>query len=155
MRASSPADVDGWPASRSARSSSTGDRAGSVEIAPDEVPGLIDELPAIAALAAHGGEVTVRGAGELRVKESDRITTLVTGFRDLGIDADEHADGFTVHGVGRARRAASPTPEAITAWRWPSPSRRSSAQRPSHIEGADAVVISYPGFFETLQRLVA
>ena len=59
----------------------TGDRTGSVEIAPDEVPGLIDELPAIAALAAHGGEVSVRGAAELRVKESDRIAALVAGFR--------------------------------------------------------------------------
>src|SRR6202043_3866834 len=81
------------------------DRHGSVQIAPEEVPGLIDELPAIAALAAHGGEVIVRGAAELRVKESDRITALVEGFRNLGIDADEHADGFAVH--GRAASAAS------------------------------------------------
>src|SRR6201999_1950841 len=62
-----------------------GDRTGAVEIAPSEVPGLIDELPAIAALAAHGGEVTIRGAAELRVKENDRIPTLVAGFRNLGI----------------------------------------------------------------------
>ena len=54
----------------------TGDRLGALDIAPGEVPGLIDELPAISALAAHGGQVTVHGAGELRVKESDRITTL-------------------------------------------------------------------------------
>ena len=66
-----------------------GDRRGIVEIAPAEVPALIDELPAIAALAAHGGEVRVRGAGELRVKESDRITALVAGFRALGIEAEE------------------------------------------------------------------
>src|SRR5206468_2318508 len=60
-----------------------GDRMGTLDIAPEEVPGLIDELPAIAALAAHGGQVTVRGAGELRVKESDRIAALVAGFRAL------------------------------------------------------------------------
>ena len=54
-----------------------GDRGRAVDIAPDEVPGLIDELPAIAALAARGGEVMVRGAAELRVKESDRISTLI------------------------------------------------------------------------------
>src|SRR5262245_21691709 len=71
---------------------------GSLDIGPDEVPALIDELPAIAALAAHGGEVTVRGAAELRVKESDRIATLVAGFRALGMDADERPDGFTVRG---------------------------------------------------------
>ena len=118
------------------------------------MPGLIDELPAIAALAAHGGEVTVRGAAELRVKESDRIATLVAGLRNLGISADEWPDGFTVHGTG-APAAASPTRTTITAsrWRWPSP--RLGARGPSQINGAEAVAISYPGFFETLGRLVA
>src|SRR5262245_9132958 len=66
-----------------------GDRTGSVHIRPQEVPELIDELPAIAALAAHSGEVHVDGAAELRVKESDRIAALVAGFRSLGVHADE------------------------------------------------------------------
>jgi 3-phosphoshikimate 1-carboxyvinyltransferase len=129
-------------------------QTGSVEIAPEEVPGLIDELPAIAALAAHGGEVSVRGAGELRVKESDRIAALVAGFRGLGIDADERADGFVIHGAGAPAggRADARSDHrmamsfAIAALAGKSPSR---------IEGSDAVVISYPGFFETLDRLVA
>ena len=132
----------------------TGDRLGSLDIAPEEVPGLIDELPAISALAARGGRVTIHGAGELRVKESDRITTLVTGFRNLGIPAEEHADGYTIAGNGSPtggvadaggdhRMAMSFALAAL------------SAQGPSRIEGSDAVVISYPGFFETLQRLVA
>ena len=77
-----------------------GDRIGRVDIAPDEVPGLIDELPAIAALAGHGGEVSVRGAAELRVKESDRIAVLVAGFRALGIPADERPDGFVAGEAG-------------------------------------------------------
>ena len=132
----------------------TGDRLGSLDIAPEEVPGLIDELPAISALAARGGRVTIHGAGELRVKESDRITTLVTGFRNIGIPAEEHADGYTIAGNGSPtggvadaggdhRMAMSFALAAL------------SAQGPSRIEGSDAVVISYPGFFETLQRLVA
>ena len=50
-------------------------------IAPGEVPGLIDELPVLAALATHGGEITVTGAAELRVKESDRIAALVAGLQ--------------------------------------------------------------------------
>src|SRR5262249_42310752 len=74
--------------------------AGTVDIAPDEVPALIDELPVIAALASHSGRVSVRGAAELRVKESDRIGSLVAGFRALGIAVDEHPDGFVVHGSG-------------------------------------------------------
>ena len=101
--------------SRAARLSVTADRTGAVEIAPDEVPGLIDELPAIAALAAHGGEVSVRGAAELRVKESDRIAALVAGFRALGISAEERPDGFAVRGhgapLGRCRRRAGRSPD--------------------------------------------
>jgi 3-phosphoshikimate 1-carboxyvinyltransferase len=134
------------------------DRMGTLDIAPDEVPGLIDELPAIAALAAHGGQVTVRGASELRVKESDRIAALVAGFRNLGINAEELADGFVIAGPaagttrpsgGRAdargdhRMAMS---FAIAAL---------AAEQPSTIDGSDAVLISYPGFFETLAQLVA
>jgi 3-phosphoshikimate 1-carboxyvinyltransferase len=132
----------------------TGDRTGAIEIAPGEVPGLIDELPAIAALAAHGGEVSVRGAAELRVKESDRIGALVAGFRALGISAEERPDGFVVRGDGAPSGGAADARGdhrmamafAIAAL---------AARSPSTIEGSDAVVISYPGFFDTLDRLVA
>jgi 3-phosphoshikimate 1-carboxyvinyltransferase len=130
------------------------DRTGRVEIAPDEVPGLIDELPAIAALAAHGGEVVVSGATELRVKESDRIAALVKGFRALGITAEERPDGFSIHGTGAPsggtahaagdHRMAMAFAVAALA-----------ARGPSTIEESDAVDISYPDFFATLDRLVA
>ena len=127
---------------------------GRVVITPNEVPGLIDELPAIAALAAHGGEVSVEGASELRVKESDRIEALVAGFRGLGINADERPDGFVIHGSGSPRGGTAHARSdhrmamsfAIAAL---------AATSPSRIEGSDAVAISYPGFFETLDRLVA
>jgi 3-phosphoshikimate 1-carboxyvinyltransferase len=129
------------------------DRARSIDIAPEEVPSLIDELPAIAALASNGGEVTVRGAAELRVKESDRIAALVAGLRAIGHDADERTDGFTVRGVRSPRGGVADAcgdhrlamAFAIAAL---------SAERPSTIDGADAVGISYPEFFETLDRLV-
>lgn len=131
-----------------------GDRMGDVEILPEEVPGLIDELPAIAALAARGGSVTVRGAAELRVKESDRIAALVAGFRAIGIESDEHPDGFVIRGAGAPRGGVAHAQGdhrmamafAIAAL---------AAESPSRIEEADAVRISYPGFFETLDRLVA
>jgi 3-phosphoshikimate 1-carboxyvinyltransferase len=129
------------------------DRAGSIEIAPAEVPVLIDELPAVAALAANGGEVSVRGAAELRVKESDRIAALVAGFRALGIDADERPDGFVVRGSGPPGGGVADARGdhrmamafAIAAL---------AAVRPSRVEGADAVDVSYPGFFDTLSSLV-
>jgi 3-phosphoshikimate 1-carboxyvinyltransferase len=133
-----------------------GDRIGRVDITPEEVPGLIDELPAIAALAGHGAEVTVRGAAELRVKETDRIAALVAGLRALGIAADERPDGFSAGQAGHTTVGAGPADArgdhrmamafAVAAL---------AGQSPSQIVGADSVVISYPGFFDTLGRLVA
>jgi 3-phosphoshikimate 1-carboxyvinyltransferase len=70
-----------------------------VAIAADEVPSLIDELPLFACLAARAeGESEVRGAGELRVKESDRIRLIVGNLRDAGASAEEFDDGFRVSG---------------------------------------------------------
>jgi len=133
-----------------------GDRVGRIDIAPEEVPGLIDELPAIAALAGHGAEVSVRGAAELRVKETDRIAALVAGLRALGISADERPDGFVAGEPGRSTVGAGPADArgdhrmamafAIAAL---------AGESPSQIVGAESVVISYPGFFDTLGRLVA
>ena len=117
-------------------------------------PGLIDELPAIAALAAYGGEVSVRGAAELRVKESDRIAALVAGFRALGIDADERQDGFVIQGGGApAGGVADAQGDHRMAMAFAIAAL--GARGESRIAGADAVVISYPGFFDTLSRLVA
>jgi 3-phosphoshikimate 1-carboxyvinyltransferase len=133
------------------------DRVHPIEIRPHEIPGLIDELPAIAALAAHGGHVTVSGAAELRFKESDRIAALVAGFRALGLDADERPDGFMVAGgtVASGRRPTGGVADARGDHRMAMAFAIAAlaADRPSTIDGADAVVISYPGFFDTLGRL--
>jgi 3-phosphoshikimate 1-carboxyvinyltransferase len=133
-----------------------GDRTGALEIGPREVPALIDELPALAALAAHGGRVVVRGAAELRVKESDRIAALVAGFRAMGIDAAEQADGFAVHGAVPSTRPSGGLADARGDHRMAMAFAIAAlaAEKPSTIEGADAVVISYPDFFDTLDRLV-
>ena len=74
-------------------------------IAPEEIPGLIDELPLLAAVAARAeGETRVTGAEELRVKESDRIAAMVAGLRAVGADAEELPDGFVVRGSDRPLR---------------------------------------------------
>ena len=66
-----------------------------------DVPAMVDELPLLACVAACAeGETVVRGAAELRVKESDRIAAVVAGLRAVGADADERPDGFVVHGRG-------------------------------------------------------
>ena len=131
----------------------------SFSISPAEVPAVIDELPALGALGTllpEGSTMEVRGAAELRVKESDRISALVAGFRALGIDADERDDGFVIRGRSGERPKGGVADArgdhrmamafAIAAL---------AAEGPSTIDGAEAVDISYPGFFETLERLVS
>ena len=101
----------------------------SFEIAPDEVPGVIDEIPALAALAAMmppGHAFTVRGARELRVKESDRIAALAAGFRAMGVRASRNSRTAFASRRDRCARRRS-TPLAITALRWRS---RSPPQAP-------------------------
>ncbi|MBV9806190.1 MAG: 3-phosphoshikimate 1-carboxyvinyltransferase [Solirubrobacterales bacterium] len=70
----------------------------------EEVPLAIDELPLVGLLGCFAeGETLVRGAGELRVKESDRIATVVDGLRGLGAEIEALPDGFVVKGTGRLR----------------------------------------------------
>lgn len=76
-------------------------------VTADEVPTIVDELPLLGVLATQAEGVTeVRGAGELRVKESDRIAGLVAGLRLLGADVEEFDDGFAVRGPTRLRGGA-------------------------------------------------
>ncbi len=74
-------------------------RLRGIEVPLEQVPDMIDEFPAlfVAAACAEGATV-VRGAAELRVKESDRIATMATGLRALGITVHETPDGATIHG---------------------------------------------------------
>jgi 3-phosphoshikimate 1-carboxyvinyltransferase len=106
----------------------------------------------LAAWAAHGGELHVTGASELRVKESDRISALVRGFRALGADVEEFSDGFHLRGSRKLRGGHADAAGdhrlamafAIAAL---------GAETPSVISGADSVAISYPDFFATLETL--
>jgi 3-phosphoshikimate 1-carboxyvinyltransferase len=124
----------------------------SLTLGADQVPYLIDEIPALAAWASLGGDLHVTGAGELRVKESDRISALVRGFQALGADVEEFSDGFHLRGSRRLRGGRADAEGdhrlamafAIAAL---------GAEAPSIISGADSVSISYPEFFSTLESL--
>jgi 3-phosphoshikimate 1-carboxyvinyltransferase len=125
-----------------------------ITIAPEEVPGVIDELPVLAALATHGGGLAVSGAQELRVKESDRISALAEGFRRMGADIEEQPDGFHVRATRRLRGGEVHAQEdhrlamafAIAAL---------GASGPTTIHGAGAAAVSYPEFFSVLESLRA
>jgi 3-phosphoshikimate 1-carboxyvinyltransferase len=126
----------------------------STEITAGEVPGVIDELPVLGALATHGGELRVSGAQELRVKESDRISALADGFRRMGADIDEQPDGFHVRGRRRLRGGDVDARNdhrlamafAIAAL---------GASGPTTIHDAGAAAVSYPEFFSVLESLRA
>ena len=124
------------------------------EIMPEDVPGVIDELPVLAALATHGGDLSVSGAQELRVKESDRISALADGLRLMGGEIDEQADGFHVRGRNRLRGGEVDAKNdhrlamafAIAAL---------GATGPTVIHDAGAAGVSYPEFFTVLESLRA
>jgi 3-phosphoshikimate 1-carboxyvinyltransferase len=70
-----------------------------IELPGEWVADMIDEFPAFCVAAACAqGATTIRGAAELRVKESDRIAAMATGLRRLGIAVDEAPDGAVIHG---------------------------------------------------------
>lgn len=81
-----------------------------ITISPEEVPSLIDELPLLACVAARAeGETRVTGAAELRVKESDRIKTVVSNLQAIDVDAEELPDGFVVRGTQKRLRGTAIT----------------------------------------------
>lgn len=74
----------------------------AVEVGGDEVPGLIDEVPIVAVLAARADGVTrIAGAAELRVKESDRLAALAVNLRRIGVAVEEFPDGLEIRGTGK------------------------------------------------------
>ncbi len=118
-----------------------------------EIPGLVDEIPAIVALASQiEGETIVRGAGELRVKESDRIAALVTNLRAIGADADERDDGLIVRG---SRRPLSGRVVTHGDHRIAMAFGVLGSLPGNHIviDNRDCVAVSYPPFWGDVGRL--
>jgi 3-phosphoshikimate 1-carboxyvinyltransferase len=116
----------------------------------DLVPRAIDELPLIAVLAAFAeGETVVRDATELRMKESDRIETLASILRPMGLPIDERPDGFVVRGPARlnGRRVDARGDHRMGML---AAVAGALAGGETRIE-RDAVGISYPAFWEDLR----
>ena len=128
----------------------------SFVIEPAEVPGVIDEIPALAALAAmmpEGTSVMVSGAAELRVKESDRIRMLAEGFRAMGSHVEEFEDGFTLASRPLSGGVVDAAGDHRLAMAFGLAATRAAA--PTTIRGASSASVSYPEFFDELGRLVA
>src|SRR5437763_6498780 len=120
---------------------------------PEEVPPPIDELPLVALLGCFAeGETAVRGAQELRVKESDRIAGVVEGLRALGAEIEATEDGLAVRGSGGL---AGGTMDARGDHRLAMMGAVAGLASREGVEvvGMAAAGMSYPGFVEDLARL--
>ncbi len=126
----------------------------AVEVGGDTVPSMIDELPLLACVAARASGVTViTGAAELRAKESDRISAVVSNLRAIGIAAEERPDGMTVtgsdaplsgavithgdHRIAMAFGVLAALPESTIT-----------------IDDRDCVAVSYPSFWEDMRAAI-
>ena len=124
-------------------------------VEPDEVPLAIDELTLVALLGAHAdGETVVRGAEELRLKESDRIAGVVEGLRGLGADIEATPDGFVVRGDGSPLTGG--TIEARGDHRMAMLGAVAGLASTDGVEvvGMDAAAVSYPSFEQDLRGLL-
>jgi 3-phosphoshikimate 1-carboxyvinyltransferase len=126
----------------------------ATEIGADEVPGLVDELPLVALLASHArGETRVSGAGELRVKETDRIEAVTDGLRTLGARVHSRADGWTVTGVPARLRGGRVDARGDHRIAMLGAVAGLASREGVAIERADAAAISFPGFYELLESV--
>jgi 3-phosphoshikimate 1-carboxyvinyltransferase len=115
---------------------------------------LIDEIPVLAAIAPYTANgVEIRDARELRVKESDRIAAIATNLRTMGAKVEEREDGLRIPGGQRLHGAEVESfGDHRIAMAFAVAALRAEGQTTIH--GADAAVISYPGFFAALEELI-
>ena len=123
-------------------------------VSADEVPGLIDELPLLAVAACHArGDTVVRGAGELRAKESDRIEALVEALRRIGGHVRATRDGFRVRGVPARLRGGVVDAHGDHRLAMVAAVAGIASREGVELRGSEAVATSFPGFFDVLGQL--
>jgi 3-phosphoshikimate 1-carboxyvinyltransferase len=127
----------------------------SIEITKEQIPSMIDEFPILCVAAAQASGVTsIRGAEELRVKESDRISSIAAGLRKMGAEIEEFKDGLSIRGksslkgafvesYGDHRIAMSMAVAGLIA------------EGTTTINGVSSVNISFPGFFQMISKLTS
>ena len=142
--------------------SQNGELIGDLEVEYSELRGgiidggltaaLIDEIPVLAVLGAATEEgITVRDAGELRIKETDRIRTVVDNLRRMGVDAEELPDGMVIPGRQKFHAATlDSSGDHRIAMAFAVAALRGDGE--SAIQGAEAASVSFPEFWDTLAR---
>lgn len=132
-------------------------RLRGIEVPPERAPSMIDEYPILAVAAAFAeGDTVMRGIGELRVKESDRLTAIARGLTACGIEVEEGADSLVVHGLGGA-----PTGGATIATELDHRLAMTflvlglASDRPVAVDDATPIETSFPGFVALMASLGA
>lgn len=144
-------DVSGEPVADIFCKSAGGLKA--VKVGADIMPSMIDEFPIFCILATQADGVTeIRGAEELRVKESDRIKAMATELKKLGVELEEYPDGIAIRGSTSLKGA---TVESYHDHRIAMSLSIAAliAEGIMKIKNVSCVNISFPGFFEELKRI--
>lgn len=125
-----------------------------IEIGPADIPWMIDEIPILCVAASLAeGQTVIRGAEELRVKESDRIAVMTEELTKLGVRIEEKRDGMVINGAGGFKGASCDShgdhrvAMALTI-------AGLKASEDSAIENSECIDTSFPGFVELLERVV-
>jgi 3-phosphoshikimate 1-carboxyvinyltransferase len=126
----------------------------ATEVTAEEVPLLVDELPlfALAAASAHGDSV-LRGAGELRLKESDRIEAVATSLRALGAHITERPDGWEIRGVPARLRGGRMDARGDHRIAMLGAVAGLVSREGVEVGGAECVSVSFPGFWDVLDSV--
>jgi 3-phosphoshikimate 1-carboxyvinyltransferase len=125
----------------------------AIQIKKEKIPMLIDEFPVLCVAATQAtGTTTIRGAEELRVKESDRIKAVATELRKMGADIEEYEDGLAITG---GKRLTGTVIESYNDHRIAMAMAIAAmiAEEKTIINDVSSVNISFPGFFEILKKL--
>jgi 3-phosphoshikimate 1-carboxyvinyltransferase len=126
----------------------------ATDVAPEEVPRLVDELPLFALAAAGGrGESRLTGAQELRVKETDRIESVTNGLRALGVRIRAREDGFEVRGVPARPTGGRMSSDGDHRIAMVAGVAGVTSREGVEVGGADAVARSFPGFYDLLDSV--
>jgi len=145
--------------------SSVGEDVGEISVGPatfrgvritaEQVPALIDELPLLACVAAGAGvDLEITGAAELRVKESDRIATVVHNLLAVGAAAEELPDGLRVR-AGRRELAGTIDPRHDHRIAMAFGVLSAATGNRITVQNPECVAVSYPGFWDDLRSVIA
>ncbi len=117
------------------------------------MPRLVDEVPILSVAACFcDGESRIRGAAELRVKETDRLAVMARQLKLMGADIDEHSDGLTIRG-GQSLRGTELDSETDHRVAMSLAIAGLMAEGDSRITRSEAAAVSYPTFWDDLERL--